>query len=86
MSMSTIYVAIHPDGTVYVSPHLNAEETVRWASTYGITGELYACLISDQAAFEVSEATRQKPSINATPALSLLKRYSHSMMKCADLT
>jgi hypothetical protein len=89
MTMSTIYALIRDSVVLAVAESIDPQtaiEQLKW-----VAGEVYACRISDSAAMEVREAvngpsgavTRGVPK---TSALALLKRYSLSMSKVADIT
>lgn len=76
MSFHTIFVVIPKEGKVWVSPHLDASESLAYFRRVGMVGELYACLCSTGTAVSVRE----------TGNLSTLKQFSHSMMKVGDVT
>lgn len=101
MSMSTVYVVIGirqvgatgPVDVCWVAQNLDATQAVKELSLWCTPpGEIYACKLSDSAAAEIrdltmSPDTRPMPRGSArVSALTLLKRYSQSMQKVADLT
>lgn len=80
MSFHTIFVLINETGVLSVSQSLDPNTALDELRRRGVIGEMYACVMSTNAANEVNVATDPKK------ALTLCKRYSHSMMKCADIT
>lgn len=89
MSMSTIYVSIK-DGVV-VSVASSIDPQVALTELYWSLGEVYACRLSDSAAAEVRDLVMAKTGsmtrgVAAVTPLTLLKRYSQSMQKVADIT
>lgn len=84
MSFSTVYVLFQGPKVVKVAISLDPQTAIDWLkySPNFLTGELYACHMSDSAAVEVSETCER----DGAKAAILCRRYSHSMMKCADLT
>lgn len=78
MSFHTIYVVIPPGQTkdVHVSPHLDADDSLRYFRMMGHVGELYACRVSTAVAADV----RRKSS------LPLLKSMAQAMQKVGDVT
>lgn len=78
MSFHTIYVVIPPGQAkdVRVSPHLDADDSLRYFRMIGHVGEVYACRVSTVAA----AAVRREPS------LPLLKSVAQAMQKVGDVT
>jgi diketogulonate reductase-like aldo/keto reductase len=97
MSMHTIYILMKDGDVVSMSPSLSADEAVRYfqnqwlkPNSYDplggekVTGQVYACHMSQTAAKEVWDAF--KTHNKKTPASVLVKRYSSYMNHCADVT
>lgn len=80
MSFHTIFVLIDSLGVAKVSQALDPNAALDELRHCGLHGEMYACVMSEAAATEVNAA------VQPSKALTLCKRYSHSMMKCADIT
>ncbi len=89
MSMSTIFVLIGPSELKGVALSTDPAEALRELTIWFGPGEVYACRISDSAAAEVRSAVTDPQNMprgkTPTTALTLLKRYSQSMQKVADV-
>ena len=89
--MVTIFALIRDSTLLEIAPSIDAQSALQhfqWASSHGpgATGEVYACRVSESIAAEIRTACRTKQSLGATTPLQMLKRYSASMSKCADVT
>ncbi len=86
MSMSSIFVLFKDDTAVAVSPHLDAQESVRYFEQMYMKGKLFACKVSDGVAFSVRQMLKDgAQGREAEQATYTLKSFSHSMQHCADV-
>lgn len=85
--MVTVYVTIRDGVAVAMANATSATEAVYELQWF--QGEVYACRVSESAAVEIRQAIIAAASATKatkqTP-LSMLKMYSQSMQKCADVT
>lgn len=87
--MSTIFVTIKNGKVAGIATSTDPSTAQR--QLFWTPGEMYACRISDTAAAEVRELMDQpegnvKRGVAQVTPLTLLKRYSQSMQKVADIT
>ena len=86
--MSTIFVLLKDGQVMDVAPTLAADEALRFfqqGSYYnGNIGQIFACHMSESAAFEVRAAFLERNP--KTPASVLVKRYSSYLNHVGDVT
>lgn len=88
MSAVTVFVLIEAGDVTDVSLSISAQQAMQDFAWSGKKGEVYACQMSESAAGEVYDAFQhfKQGTLKQTKPITLVKRYSNSMMKCADVT